>query len=313
MAKPAPKIDPRAAPEIIQQVQDLLKNRYVADWQRFELDPITGECHPKGVNAALVSVFARFTEIVIQRLNQVPDKNFLAFLDLLGASRLPPQPAKAPLTFFLATGSAVDAIVPAGTQVAAPPIEGEKDPVIFETDRDLMVTAIRLESVFVRDPLTDRYGDYSGIATLANEADVPAFQGNRPIDHLFYIGHRELLGFSNITELSLKLNLSKPLAPGAILTWQIWDGEQWQPQQPTGDANLTKLGENSISFGAIEPVPLAAIDTRLHISANVAVSGQENRWLRCQLSTPITPTERQDSMVHVDDLPVIQAITQSAN
>lgn len=295
MAKPAPKIDSRAAPQIIQQVQDLLINRYVKDWQKFELDAVTGECHPKGANAALVSVFARFAEIIIQRLNQVPDKNFLAFLDLLGASRLPPQPAKVPLTFFLAAGSAVDTIVPAATQVAAPLAAGEKEPTIFETDRDLVVTAIRLESVFVRNPLTDHYADYSAIATLTNQLDVPAFQGNQPIDHLFYIGHRDLFGFSNLAQLILQVTLSKPLAAGAVLSWQIWDGKQWQLQQPTGDVNLGR-DENLIRFGEIEPIPLCT------------VNGQENRWLRCQLSTPITPTEPQAGMVHVDDLPIIKTI-----
>jgi hypothetical protein len=49
----------------------------------------------------------------------VPEKNFLAFLNLIGTELLPPQPARAPLTFRLAENSPVDALVPAGTQAAA--------------------------------------------------------------------------------------------------------------------------------------------------------------------------------------------------
>ena len=121
MTTPAPDIDQRSAGDIARRVQDLIKV-YAPAWQEF--NPTTDQA--TGVSAALIGVFARFAEIIIQRLNQAPQKNFLAFLDLLGASLLPPQPARVPLTFSLAAGSAVDGLVPAGTQVAAPPAEGEQ-------------------------------------------------------------------------------------------------------------------------------------------------------------------------------------------
>ncbi len=76
----------------------------------------------------LVRIFGRLGEIVADRLNRVPDKNFLAFLDLVGMSPRPPQPARVPLTFQLAAGTAVDALVPARTPVAAIPLEGEDEP-----------------------------------------------------------------------------------------------------------------------------------------------------------------------------------------
>ena len=69
------------------------------------------------LGTALIGIFSRFAEIIVQRLNRVPDKNLLAFFDLLGEARLPPQPALVPLTFSLAPGSAADALVPVGTQV----------------------------------------------------------------------------------------------------------------------------------------------------------------------------------------------------
>src|SRR5207245_9849717 len=76
----------------------------------------------------------------------------LAFVGLLGAAPLPPQPARAPLAFSLAAASPTDAVVPAGTRVAAPPADGEKEPILFETERELVVTAARPDSVFVRAP-----------------------------------------------------------------------------------------------------------------------------------------------------------------
>ena len=122
-----PKIDTRAAADISTELRGLLQV-YAPAWKEF--DPVS--LQPTGASAALIGVFARFSEIVIERLNQVPEKNFLAFLDLLGAARVPPQPARVPLTFTLAAGSIVDAKVPQGTQVAAPPPDGAKDPVVFD-------------------------------------------------------------------------------------------------------------------------------------------------------------------------------------
>ena len=88
MANPAPLIDERTEKEIAEQVQSLL-TAYIRTpaWQEF--DPATGQ--PLGVSRALISIFARDAALIIQRLNQAPDKNFLAFLDLLGAALLPPN------------------------------------------------------------------------------------------------------------------------------------------------------------------------------------------------------------------------------
>src|SRR5262245_52360239 len=186
MTNPSPNIDQRAAGDIARQTQDLIKV-YAPAWQEF--DPATGQA--TGVSGALIGVFARFAEIVIQRLNQAPQKNFLAFLDLLGAALLPPQPARAPLTFSLAAGSAVDGLVPAGTQVAAPPAEGEKEPVIFETERELTVTAAQLVALFVRDPEQDKQSDIRSIIAAAASGER-VFQGNQPIEHILYLGHSRL-------------------------------------------------------------------------------------------------------------------------
>ena len=90
MANQAPLIDGRTAQVIAQQVQDLLKI-YAPTWGQ-AFDPAKRE--PKSISAALIGSFACFAELIIQRLNKVPDKNFMAFLDLLGASLLPPQPSR---------------------------------------------------------------------------------------------------------------------------------------------------------------------------------------------------------------------------
>ena len=68
---------------------------------------------------AMIKIFSYYCQLIIDRQNQSLDKNFLAFLNLLGASLKPAQPARVLLTFTMAKGASVDALIPKGTQVAA--------------------------------------------------------------------------------------------------------------------------------------------------------------------------------------------------
>jgi hypothetical protein len=286
MTNSPPGIDRRVAGDVARQTRDLIKV-YSPEWQEF--DPATGQA--TGVSGALIGVFARFAEIIIQRLNEAPGKNFLAFLDLLGAALLPPQPARAPLTFSLAAGSAVDGLVPAGTQVAAPPAEGEKEPVIFETERELTVTAAQLVALFARDPERDQQADLSSIIAAASSGEL-VFQGNHPIEHILYLGHGRLLGFPQIDSLRLLFTLEGAVQDARELRWELWDGSEWKSKTPISDGtqNLSKSG--NIELGGATPVP------------ELPVKGIPNRWLRGRLLTPITiSSDARLNMVRATQLP----------
>ncbi|MEM9218140.1 MAG: putative baseplate assembly protein [Cyanobacteria bacterium P01_F01_bin.150] len=338
MVKPAPKIDERTAADIVRQVEALLAV-YVPDLvsdATSDADQTTSDTGAmearrdrpsQGIQVALIHIFARFVELTIQRLNQVPRKNLLAFLNLLGASRQPPQPARVPLTFSLVKGSRVDGVVLAGTQVAAPPAPGEKDPIVFETERDLVVSAASLASIFVRDPRADRYGDYSQFgqlkplsvqgsgpqpAELSPPNSVPFFQGDRPIDHILYLGHSQLLGSEDITDLDIIITLEKGLGDEGELAWEYWTGTSWEalpilPNQSNSNLLIPALENDpqpqTITIkveSSFPPIPLSNID------------GHDNRWLRSRLLTPINRTgEAIAQKVRDSQLPSIQHIQLS--
>jgi hypothetical protein len=305
MSTNAPKIDPRSAPDIVSRLVTLLE-QYTSDpgysfatWK--EYDPTTRE--PVGRSAALIRIFARFGEIVIERLNQVPEKNFLAYLNLLGAARQPPQPARVPLSFTLAAGSAVDASVPQGTQVAAPPAPGEKDPVVFETERPLVVTAARLDSLLTLDPEQDSYGDWSGY--LAQGPAFPVFQGDRAFEHVLYLGDSLLLGYAEIRNLRVSVTLEAPLPPDAEerqVRWEYWGGTKWHTLTPVLDPTDNLVLGGTVELGAIGPLPESAVNS------------QTSRWMRCRLLTPITRSEvAVAGMVRDSRLPRVKSITTAVH
>ena len=112
MASKPPVLDDRVLKEILKQLQKLAA-RQAPEWT----PPPESDA-----GVMLERIFARLTELALERLNQVPEKNLLAFLDVMGVSLLSPSPARAPLTFSLTPGTAAT-IVPqlsqAGTKPAA--------------------------------------------------------------------------------------------------------------------------------------------------------------------------------------------------
>lgn len=309
MTLPAPRIDSRTADDIVRQTLHLLES-YIADWSSF--DPVngwSGFSPDKGASRALLNIFGRFSELIIERLNHVPEKNLLAFLDMIGASLLPPQPARVPLTFSLVNGSTADGLVPAGTQVAAVPAEGEAAPVVFETEDELIVTAAQLTSLFIRQPEQDKYADYSSLINSATGDEVPAFLGNRKLEHIFYLGHATLFSYPRLRQLQLDFQASRQPAASFQTQWESWDTVQWKkiPATLTAGGNETADGKEYLTkdghlfFTNIPPQPRQSI------------AGFERSWLRCRLLTPIAPAiDSQTGTIGNDQLPAISSIDITA-
>jgi hypothetical protein len=81
----APKVDIRTTSDISARVRELLP-QYVAGRQQ---DP-----ENRGAAEALLRIFARYCEVLIKRLNKHQRTISWHFLNLLGASLAPAQPAR---------------------------------------------------------------------------------------------------------------------------------------------------------------------------------------------------------------------------
>jgi len=286
MVKELPKIDTRSAAEIAIQVEKLL-GYYLGEYKLEELEKSdqvkTGKL--EGISKALVNIFARYCEIIITRLNQVPEKNFLAFLNLLGASRIPPQAARVPLTFFLAPGTKVHTVVPMATQVAAPPADGATEPVIFETEKELIVIPASLESIFVRDPENDTWGDYTSINNSSQPFSL--FPAPQQVEHSFYLGDSELLELSDINQITINFTLNPHLGDKVNVKWEVFN--------PQGEEKIAAKNNlvSPINITNINYIPLQTIN------------GISNHWLRCTLQTLITSAAaQQNDQLQVTDFEI---------
>lgn len=268
MSEQPPKIDKRTYPEIVAQTEQLAQE--FTPWR-----PLPNGKPDAG--RALIRIFGRMAAMVSDRLNQVPEKNFLAFLDAIGTQMLPPQPARVPITFKLVPGSPPDALVPAGTQIAAPPAAEGEEEVIFETERDLALVNVQLQAVFSRDPGADQYSDRTPQATDQLDAAFKIFEGETPIEHYVYLARDDIFALpENKTVIIIVYSTQAAELAQLPLTWSYWDGITWVLLQPT----IFVQDKNRLE---------AAI-TNFTAPARTTINGVEAAWVRIGLNGPAPKT-----------------------
>src|SRR5215472_2322891 len=128
MALPVPNLDDRRFQDLVNESKRLVQQS-CPTWTDHNV-------HDPGVT--LIELFAWMSEQLIYRLNRVPDKVYVKFLELLGVRLFPPTAARAPITFWLAAPQPAAVRIPAGTEVAT--IRTETDEaIVFATIDDLQL------------------------------------------------------------------------------------------------------------------------------------------------------------------------------
>src|SRR5918911_5458266 len=108
MPLPTPNLDDRSFQDILDEARRLIP-RYCPEWTDHNLsDP----------GITLLELFAWMTDMLLYRLNRVPDKNYVKFLELIGVRLQPAQAAVTELLFRLTAPPTETVVIPAETSVA---------------------------------------------------------------------------------------------------------------------------------------------------------------------------------------------------
>ncbi|MEH0841043.1 putative baseplate assembly protein [Micromonospora sp. CPCC 205711] len=130
MTLPVPHLDDRGFLDLVTEARERIRQSCPA-WTDLS-------AHDPGI--ALVEAFAHLTEVMIYRLNQLPEKAYVQFLNLLGVARHAPSAAWADVRFTRAGGDRGAVRIPAGTRVAAARGADPK-PVVFVTTEPALLPA----------------------------------------------------------------------------------------------------------------------------------------------------------------------------
>lgn len=189
-----PDLDDRRWKDIVDETRGLIP-KYAPQWT---------DHNPSDIGITLIELFAHMVEGLAYRLNRVPEKNYIAFLNLLGITRDPATPARAYLTFKAPPGPPV--LVAKGKQAQTQGTETEA-PVFFETDEALSVLGINMPvALVVRKIVLFKYSNISTSYTAPPaEGEVFTITAGESI--------QICLGFDLATLLELRLivRLSRPI------------------------------------------------------------------------------------------------------
>jgi len=263
----APKIDKRRAEDLL---YELILNipRHLKEWKTREEVPEEPEKRqdilaladdPRDFGMALLKLAARMGEIVVEQLNRVPEKNLLAFLDLVGIDLLPPKSARAPLTFTLAEKAPADGFVPKETKVGV----AGADEVVFETEEDLVVSRAVPALAYSVNAKQDRYrelgallsaGAAAGKAILLDSETAPAWP---LIDHVLYLGHGRIFALAAEADVPVKITVGVSGGSLGPIEWQYFDGIDWR-----AGAGPTEASTVSFKIAGIKEAKIIGYDER---------------------------------------------------
>ncbi|SCG52069.1 putative baseplate assembly protein [Micromonospora echinaurantiaca] len=134
MTLPVPHLDDRTFLDLVTEARERIRQS-CPGWTDLS-------AHDPGI--ALVEAFAYLTEVMIYRLNQLPEKAYVSFLNLLGVTRHPPSVAWADVRFTRTGGDRGAIRIPAGTRVAAAR-GADPRPVVFVTTEPALLPAGQAE------------------------------------------------------------------------------------------------------------------------------------------------------------------------
>jgi predicted phage baseplate assembly protein len=223
MALPVPNLDDRRFQELVDDAKRLVQQR-CPEWTDHNVsDP----------GVTLIETFAWMTDQLIYRLNRVPDRNYVKFLELIGVSLFPPTAARAQVTFWLSAPQPDVVRIPTGTQAATVRTETD-EAIVFATTDDLPVVPCSLAEL---GSMIDgkAYRDHWAALEKGNGftcfKDVPA-----PGDAL-YVGLSEAVP-SNAVRLRFSCHIEgvgvDPTNPP--LQWEAWNGEDWEACELDSDS-----------------------------------------------------------------------------
>jgi len=261
MPLPVPSLDDRRFQNLVDDAKRLVQQR-CPEWTDHNVsDP----------GVTLIEAFAYMTDQLLYRINRVPDRNYVKFLEMIGVRLFPSTPARADLTFWLSAPRPVDVVVPAGAAASTPRGESADSVVTFTTESELVIAAT--ERLYVGSLRSD--GTWHNHTEAIRLSRVSAFSAV-PV-----AGEALLIGLSDpVPGCALSIKMDCDLEGVGVdpdhppLAWDVYDGTAWLPAEVERDTTggMNRTGEVVIH------VPVG------HQSA--MLNNLRAGWIRARLLTP---------------------------
>jgi predicted phage baseplate assembly protein len=257
MGLPAPNLDDRNFQQLVDDAKRLVQ-QHCPEWTDHNVsDP----------GVTLIEAYAQMVDQLIYRLNRVPDRHYVKFLELIGVELRPPAAARGEVTFWLSAPQPQTVVVRAETEVATPRTDIE-NPVVFTTTAQLDIVPCSLAAVGALAVGGEPVDHSSALGDPGFECFSPS---PAPGDAL-------LVGLSNaVPSCAITLRMDCQVAGVGVdprnppIVWEAWNGNGWSGCEVDHDdtGGLNRPG-----------------DVVLHVPAThqaSIIARQRAGWLRCRL------------------------------
>lgn len=266
MPLPTANLDDRRFDDIVAQARQLIP-QYCPEWTDHNTsDP----------GMALIEIFAWMTDLLLVRVNQVPDKMYVKFLELIGVQLEPPRAAVAPVTFYLTAAPSSPLTINAGSEVATVRTE-VTEATVFSTEADLTVNPAELLAAYSGNALGENtfvQHDLERLGVLGHK--VPIFSPEPVPGDAFYLCFGSDLS-SHVVSLMMVCEVAggagvNPKEPPFV--WEVWQGplNRW--------VTCTVEFDGTLAFNS-------SGETVLRLPGMVAEEffAQQGYWLRCRITS----------------------------
>ena len=262
MALPTAVLDDRTFQNLVDEAKKKIP-LYCPEWTDHNVsDP----------GVALIELFAWMIDLLLYRLNQVPEKHYIKLLELLGIKLQAPMAAVAPLTFYLSAPQLHTVVIPRGTSVATLRAD-QSELVAFTTNEELSILPARLDHILLRRLAGDGTVHYEPVALSRLQPEFTPFTAQKPVfDEALVLGMDE--AYDNHV-LAVDLTCVRAAGMSIIpenppLRWQAWTGQSWS------DVVLEEDGTGGMSWSG-------QVRLRLPELAQRAIGEVNAYWVRCEV------------------------------
>lgn len=239
------KLDDRSYNDIRNEVISNI-TRHCPDWTNHNAsDP----------GITLVELFAYIAEMTQFRLNQVPEKNYLAFLDLLGVKQRLPLSSYSRVSFDLSAGYQMDTaskntiLIPQNTKIATQNNEDEVE-IVFETKKTTYVSNTKLINIYSKtyDSGREKTKTFDFSHTLdSTETFIPFSDNGKSKNKVeIYLYSDNFYVLKNDVNMTIVFRLPTTMRAYDIsedflerIEWQYYDGELWHNLQTAYDLTIS--------------------------------------------------------------------------
>lgn len=258
MSLPAPHLDDRRFQDLVDDAKRMVQRR-CPEWTDHNVsDP----------GVTMIELFASMVDQLLYRLNRVPERNYVKFLELIGVRLLPPTSAEADVTFWLSAPQPVALAVPVGTEVATVRTELE-EAVGFTVVEDLDIVPCSLARVGTT---------LAGGRVVDRSESLRADRGFACFDQVPQPGDALLVGLSEaVPRCTVVLRFACRVEGVGVdpdnppLVWEAWNGAGWSPCAVDRDETR--------AFN--QPGDLILHVPRGHTAS--LIGGERAGWLRCRM------------------------------